>query len=269
MSILVSQFRLLRPFGTHSKSSSRPFSAFAMASHKQSAIAAESSGVFEQETVSQEIPLSVTTPPRNNRQGRVNTAASQDTDALAATSGFSDSLAERIKSGNSRRKTTKTTKAKTDVGAAAVNALSDIIDAMIMPGQSATERYLDSRDADLNVPDDIPGASSEQVQRAKQPATRPDHTGPANGDASPSVPQSAVRTPEPKSRKPVAKRQGKGAKAAVLKTASELAQGPDVCEDKLQEDEKVRCSYCLLLTAVYNKLDCSAITHLPRVELYG
>ncbi|KAL3142635.1 hypothetical protein ABBQ38_002945 [Trebouxia sp. C0009 RCD-2024] len=208
-----------------------------MAGKKQSAIRAQPSGVFEQEVVTQEIPLSVTTPAKKSRRGQGTTDANQiahSTDALVASSGFTDTLADRIKSGSGRRKT-KTTTAKTDVGAAAVNALADIIDAMIMPGQGRTERYLDSRDADLNVPDHIPGASSEQRQHAKQPAAR---QAVPSGQASGHAPD-GTQTPELRSRQPAKKRQSKVAKPGVIQIASELAQGPDVYEDKLQEDEKV------------------------------
>lgn len=220
-----------------------------MAGQKQSATAAQPSDVLEQETTTQDIPLSVSTPAKTPRKRQVGTAADQigqHLDAPTATSGFSESLADRIKSGSGRCKTTRTTKTETDVGAAAVNALSDIIDAMITPGQGATERYLDSRDADRNVPDDIPGASQEQVQHAKQPATRPaTHAGQAIVDAPVGMQQGIVQTPEPRSRKAVHRRQSKDAKAAVLQTASELATGPDICEDTLQENEKVMllCSY--------------------------
>lgn len=237
VSPLAPQFRQLKPFGVHCEPSSKPFSTVAMACKKQSAIAAQPSGVFEQEVVTQEVPLSVTTPAKKSRRGQVTTDTNQvvhSTDALVASAGFTDTLADRIKSGSGRRKT-KITKAKTDVGAAAVNALADIIDAMIMPGQGATERYLDSRDADLNVPDHIPGASSEQRQHAKQPAARaavPSRQ--ATGDA-----PDGTQTPELRSKQPVKKRRSKVAKPGVIQIASELAQGPDMCEDKLQEDQKV------------------------------
>ena len=216
-----------------------------MAGQQQSAVAAQPSGVLEQETTTQEIPLSIRTPAKKPRQGQVGTAADQNgqhSEVLTATSGFSDSLADRIKTGGGRRKATKITKTKTDVGAAAVNALSDIINAMIMPGQGATERYLDSRDADRNVPGYILGASHEQMQHAKQPATRPaSHVDQTSDAASPITQQSTVQTPEPRSRKSTKSRQSKDAKAGVLQTASELAHGPEACEDKLQEDEKVGC----------------------------
>ena len=216
-----------------------------MARKGKSAMTAQPSGVLEQETVVQEVPLGVSTPAKHSRKGQVGTAADQvgqDADALLATSGFSDSLADRIKSGIGRRKATKTTKTKTDVGAAAVNALSDIINAMIMPGQDSTERYLDSRDADCSVPADIPGASHEQVQHANQPARRPTaHAGYASDDGPFGTQQSIVQTPEPKSRKSVKRGQSKAAETAMLQAASELADGSDVCEDKLREDEKVCC----------------------------
>lgn len=215
-----------------------------MAGKGQSVTEAQPSGVLEQETVVQEIPLSVSTPAKHPRKGQVSTApdqVGQGADAPLATSGFSDSLADRINSGSGRRKTTKTAKTKTDIGAAAVNALSDIIDAMIMPGQGSTERYLDSRDADCNVPGDIPGASHEQMQHAKQPARGPTHAGQASDAAPSSMQQSIVQTPEPRSRKSVKRWQSKAAKTAMLQAASELADGPGVCEDKLQEDEKVCC----------------------------
>ena len=244
---------LSRPFGIHCKTSSRAVSSVAMAGQQQSANAAQPSGVLEQETSTQEIPLSVSTPPRTPHQGQVRVAADQTdqhSGILTSSSGFSESLADRIKSGSSRRKTVKTTKTKTDVGAAAVNALSDIINAMIMPGQGSTERYLDSRDADRNVPG-IPGASHEQVQHAKQPATKPaSHAGQTSDAASPSMQQSTVQTPEPRSRKSTKRRQSKGAKAGVLQTASELAHGPNMCEDNLQEDAKVCCYAAFTVTFV-------------------
>lgn len=209
----------------------------------ESAMTAQPSGVLEQETVVQEIALGVSTPAKNSRKVQVSTAADQagqGADAPLATSGFSDSLAERVKSGSGRRKATKTTKTKTDLGAAAVNALSDIINAMIMPGQGSTERFLDSRDADSNVPADIPGASHEQAQHAKQSATGPTAHAAHAYDGGPfGAQQSIVETPEPKSRKSVKRGQSKAAKTAMLQAASELAHGPGVCEDKLQEDEKV------------------------------
>ena len=239
LSILVSEFRLLRPIGIYCKTSSRATSSVAMAGQQQSSIAAQPSGVLQQETTTQEIPLSISTPTKDPHQGQASTAGGQiDQPSGAMTSGFSQSLADRIKSGSGRRKATKTT--EKDVGAAAVDALSDIINAMIMPGQGATERYLDSRDANRSVPGDIPGASCEQEQHAKQPATRPaSHAGQTSDAALPSMQQSTVQTPEPRSRKSTNRRQSKEAKAAVLQTASELALGPDVYEDKLQEDKKV------------------------------
>lgn len=225
-----------------------------MAGHEQSAIAAQPSGVLEQETTTQEIPLSVSTPAKKTRQGQIGIAADQNgqrSGVLTATSGFSESLADRIKAGGGRRKSTKITKTKKDVGAAAVNALSDIINAMIMPGQGVTERYLDSRDADRNVPDDIPGASHEQMQHAQQPATRPaSHVDQASDAVSPVMQQSTVQTPEPRSRKSTKSRQSKNAKAGAIQTASELAHGPDVCEDKLQENEKVGCCAATHMTFV-------------------
>lgn len=258
LSNLVSQFRLLRPIGIYCKISSRATSSVAMAGQQQSTVAARPSGVLQQETTMQEFPLSTSTPTKNPHQGQASTAGGQidqHSGALTATSGFSESLADRIKSGSGRRRATKTTETKKDVGAAAVDALSDIINAMIMPGQGATERYLDSRDANRNVPGDIPGASCdhEQEQHAKQPATTPaSHAGLTSDAASPSMQQSTVQTPEPRSRKSTNRRQSKDAKAAVLQTASELARGPDVCEDKLQEDTKVCC--CAGFTATGNSI---------------
>lgn len=223
-----------------------------MASKKQSAIAAQPSGVLEQEVSTETIPLTVPTPAKQERKGKATkrtSDASQHPGALTTTE-FSDSLADRIKSGSGRQKTTKS---KTDVGAAAINALADIVDAMIMPGQATTDRFLDSRDADRDVPDQIRGASAEQMQHAKEQASA-HHGGKANIDAAGSILQDSVQTPEPKAAKAVKKRQSKAAKPVLAQTVAGLAQGPDVSEDILQEDDKVYCCcwLCLCLQSAHS-----------------
>ena len=234
---LASQLRLSKPFGAHCKASNKQFSTVAPAGKNQLAMAFQHSGVFKQEVVTQEISNGVSTPVKKARRRQVITNAGQVTqspDTLVTSSDFADSLADRIKSGSGRRRT-KTTKAKTDVGAAAVNALADVIDAMTMPSQGATKRYLDSRDADLNVPEHSLRASSEQTQHVLQPTKR---QAVPSGDA-----PDGVKTPELQPRQHVKKRRSKSAKPGVIQIGSELAQGPDVSEDKLLEEAKVRRDY--------------------------
>ena len=116
-----------------------------------------------------------------------------------------------------------------------MRALADTIDAAIAPNTGASERYLDSRDADHNVPEDIPGMSDEQMQHREQPAATPQAASGVGKAASNDDRQQAPATPAQV--KP--KRSRKGSKAALLQTAAELAQSPDVSEDVLQEDEQV------------------------------
>ena len=208
----------------------------------QSVSSAQPSGVLEQEIVTQEIPVSLVTPAKKERKSKLTGRphdADHSTAAVECSSEFSHSLADRIKSGSGRPKPAKVTKATTPVGTATINALADTVAAMITPGQGATERYLDSRNADRNIPDGIPGASEEQLQHVQE-QTAANTDSKAAASAASNALLSSVPMPEPKARKGVQKKQGKSVKPALSQVISELAPQPNVSEDVLQEDTKVR-----------------------------
>ena len=216
-----------------------------MTSKKQSVIAAQPSGVLEQEVTTEEFPLTARTPAKQERKlkGTKKTQEGHRNAGAPTTPDFSYSMADRIMSGSGRRKTTKS---QADVGAAAINALADTVDAIIMPGQAVTERFLDSRDADRNVPDQIPGASAQQMQHSEEMQHAKEHaharqSDKADADAASSALQSGVQMSDPKPSKTVRKRRSPAAKPALVQTVAGLAQGPNVSEDVLQEDDKVSC----------------------------
>lgn len=195
------------------------------------------SGVLEQEEVQIDVPLDLHTPNKVEHSGASGSSLSQepaaDAGALANTNGYHQSLADRIKS-RSRRTASHSS---SQVPSAAVHALAETVDAAIAPETGASERYLDNRDADHNVPEGIPGASDEQVQHRAQPAQTSQHVvGGLHEAAITDDTQHGAATPA--QAKP--KRPRKGSKAALLQTAAELAQSPDVREDVLQEDDKVQ-----------------------------
>ena len=190
------------------------------------------SGILEQEVTTAEAPLTLVTPLKQETTKRRKSSSNADTQGLLASAGYADTLADRIKAGSGRRKTTHS---KTHVSSAAVNSLAEAVDAIIAPESGATERYMDSRDADRNVPMSIPGASEEQQQHALLQASHAQSAQQLGVHQMPAPVQSSVELPH-KSKKQKA---GKGAKSDVLQTASQLAQGPSVIQDTLQEDDKV------------------------------
>ena len=211
----------------------------AMAQSQQiqtSAISVQSqpSGTLEQEEVHVDIPLGLRTP--NKDEGRKSLTGNHNQEPAAAVGDLEYSghqtLADRIKS-RSRRSTSHSS---LQVPSAAVNALAETIDAAIAPNTGASERYLDSRDADHNVPEDIPGMSDEQIQHRQQPAATSQAAVVGVGKAA-AIDDRQQAAATPAQVKP--KRPRKGSKAALLQTAAELAQSPDVSEDVLQEDEQV------------------------------
>ena len=204
------------------------------------------SGVLEQEEEQVDFPLDLHTPNKAEHSGASGSSLPADAGALATTNGYYQSLADRIKS-RSRRTASHSS---SQVPSAAVHALAETVDAAIAPETGASERYLDNRDADHNVPEDIPGASDEQVQHRAQPAHTSQHVvGGLPEAAIPDDIQHGVATPA--QAKP--KRPRKGSKAALLQTAAELAQSPDISEDVLQEDDKVQImqachNMCLIIS---------------------
>lgn len=207
--------------------------AYAMASKDQAVAVREPSAVLEKEVTTAEVPLNLVTPLKQETIKRRKSSKNADTQSLVASAGYADTLADRIKAGTGRRKTAQS---KTHVSSAAVNSLAEAVDAVIAPGTGATERYMDSRDADRNVPMSIPGGSDEQQQHAKLQAS---HAQSAQQlgmhQQMPAPVQTSVELP----RKSKKQKSGKGTRSDVLQTASRLAQGPSVTQDTLQEDYKV------------------------------
>lgn len=195
------------------------------------------SGVLEQEEAHATIPLDLHTPnkaeARHPSPGALTKGPSPATVVLAEPNGY-QTLADRIKS-RSRRSTSHSS---SQVPSPAVHALAETVDAAIAPDTGAAERYLDSRDTDHNVPEGIPGVSEEQAQHRQQPAQQPQSAEPAAKASAVADMQQGAATPA--QAKPTRPR--KGSKAALLQTAAQLAQNPDVSEDVLQENDKVRAS---------------------------
>lgn len=198
-------------------------------------VQSQPSGTLEQEEVHVDIPLGLRTP--NKYEGRKSLTGNYNQEPAAAVGDLEYSghqtLADRIKS-RSRRSTNHSS---LQVPSAAVNALAETIGAAIATNTGASERYLDSRDADHNVPGDIPGVSDEQIQiqhRQQPAATSQAAVGVGKAASIDDRRQGAATPAQVKPKRP-----RKGSKAALLQTAAELAQSPDVSEDVLQEDKQV------------------------------
>lgn len=207
--------------------------AYAMTGKDLAMAVRQPSAILEQQVITAEVPLNLVTPLKQETTKRRKSSKNTDTHSLVASAGYADTLADRIKAGTGRRKTTQS---KTHVSSAAVNSLAEAVDAVIAPGTGATERYMDSRDADRNVPMSIPGGSDEQQQHA---ALQASHAQSAQQlgihQQMPAPVQPSVELP----RKSKKQKAGKGTKSDVLQTATQLAQGPSVTQDTLQEDDKV------------------------------
>ena len=196
------------------------------------------SAILEQQVTTAEVPLNLVTPLKQETTKRRKSSKKADRHSLVASAGYADTLADRIKAGSGRRKTTQS---KTHVSSAAVNSLAEAVDAVIAPGTGATERYMDSRDADRNVPMSIPGGSDEQQQHAALQASHAQSAQQLGIHQQTHAPvQSSVELPRQSKKHKV----GKGIKSEVLQAASQLAQGPSVTQDTLQEDDKV-CTHVL------------------------
>ena len=211
--------------------------AHSMAQQEQALAVSQPSGTVEQTETTVEIPLSFNPPTSKGMKSRKK-AAPADTTASDASmaAAFSESLADRIKAGSGRRRTTQS---KAHVPSAAVTALADAVDRALAPEDGTTERYMDSRDADHNVPSDIPGASAEQQQHAQQngsSSSAQTANGQAAIQAAPDIQQNGVVKAK-KSRK-----QNKGRNddnSAALEAASQLAKGSSAVTDVLEEDDQV------------------------------
>ena len=200
-----------------------------MSGNAQSVALSQPSGLLDQQVTTAEVPITLDTPARKESKSQSRKLADQsksDTDSQLVSTGFADSLADRIKAGTGRRKTTQS---KTHVPSAAVESLAEAVDTIIAPGAGATERFLDSRDANRNVPSDIPGASEQQQQHA---AAQPDHPRPGQHLG---IEAASSALPE----KPKKHRRSKHSKPALTENAPQLAQGPALIQDAFQEDEKV------------------------------
>ena len=205
-----------------------------MAHQEQAVAVSQPSGTVEQTETTIGIPLSVRNPTSKGKKSRKKTVIGDTTasDALVAAA-LSETLADRIKAGSGRRRITQSTTAH--VPSAAVSALAEAVDRALAPEDGATERYLDSRDADHNVPSDIPGASAEQRQHAQQNGDL-DNTQNAASQAAPDSQQIGIVKTK-KFRKQ--KKDKSYEKPALLQAASQLAQGPSAVTDVLEEDEQV------------------------------
>lgn len=218
--------------------------AHAMAGLKQSVAERQPSAVLEQEVSTAEVPVTLVTPAKKEKARKHSKASKSDTDALLASTGCADTLADRIKAGSGRRRLTQS---KTHIPSAAVSSLAEAVDRIIAPETGASERFMDSRDADSNIPRDIPGASREQQQHAAMQSSNQEAGQSFNADLQTGAhEQSGSEAPA----KPIKKRkEGKGRKSDLLQTASQLAQGSNSTQDILKEDDKV-CTKVLLSNAV-------------------
>ncbi|KAA6425044.1 MAG: UV damage endonuclease [Trebouxia sp. A1-2] len=205
-----------------------------MAGLKQSVAERQPSAVLEQEVSTAEVPVTLVTPAKKEKARKHSKASKSDTDALLASTGCADTLADRIKAGSGRRRLTQS---KTHIPSAAVSSLAEAVDRIIAPETGASERFMDSRDADSNIPRDIPGASREQQQHAAMQSSNQEAGQSFNADLQTGAhEQSGSEAPA----KPIKKRkEGKGRKSDLLQTASQLAQGSNSTQDILKEDDKV------------------------------
>ena len=221
--------------------------ALSMPQQQQAVAVSQPSGSVEQTETTVDIPLSISTPankakkslkPKQSANGNDSVQLS---DALIPGPAFGESLADRIKAGTGRRRTTQQ---KAHVPSAAVVALAETVDRALAPEEGTTERYLDSRDADLNVPTDIPGASEEQQQHAATSANAADFGQQAAGQSAAHAAAETGQGAVAKSKKPKRhKKDSNGNKDASLQPASQFAQGPSVVTDMLEENDKVRLAF--------------------------
>ncbi len=220
--------------------------AHAMAGLKQSVAGRQPSAVLEQEVSTAEVPLTLATPAKKEKARKQCKASKSDTDALLSSTGCADTLADRIKAGTGRRRLTQST---THIPSAAVNSLAESVDRIIAPETGATEQFMDSRDADSNIPRDIPGASHEQQQHAAMQSSNEAAGQGLVADLEIGAHEQAGTEAPGKLKKK--RKEGKGRKSDLLQTASQLAQGPNATQDILKEDDKVRIrgSDCALLCA--------------------
>ncbi len=210
--------------------------AHGMAGLKQSVAVRQPAAVLEQEVSTAEVPLTLATPAKKEKAHKQSQASKSDTDALLASNGCADTLADRIKAGTGRRRLTQF---KTHIPSAAVNSLAESVDRIIAPETGATERFMDSRDADSNIPRDIPGASLEQQQHA---AMQSSNEAAGQGLVAGAHEQAGTETAGKSKKK---RKEGKGHKSDLLQTASQLAQGSNSTQDILKEDDKVCTRVCL------------------------
>jgi len=220
--------------------------AHAMAGLKQSVAVRQPSAVLEQEVSTAEVPLTLATPAKKETARKQSKATKSNTDALLASTGCADTLADRIKAGTGRRRPTQS---KTHIPSAAVISLAESVDRIIAPETGATERFMDSRDADSNIPRDIPGASLEQQQHAAMQSSNQEAGQGFHADLQTGAhEQSGTEAPGNLKQK---RKGGKGRKSDLLLTASQLAQGPNATQDILKEDDQVctRGVACALLFA--------------------
>lgn len=205
--------------------------AHAMAGSQQSAAVRQPSAVLEQEVSTAEVPLTLATPAKKEKACKHSKASKSDTDALLAST---DTLADRIKAGTGRRRLTQS---KTHIPSAAVNSLTESVDRIIAPETGSTERFMDSRDADSNIPRDIPGASYEQQQHAAMQSS----SEAAGQGLSADLQTGAHEQPgtETAGKLKKKRKEGKGRKSDLLQAASQLAQGSNLTLDIVKEDDKV------------------------------
>lgn len=216
------------------------WSAYNMANQEKTMISSQPSGLLQQMESQIQVPLSMQTPATTDRRPRKSKQlqALSENHALPDTlvhTAFGESLADRIKAGSGRRRTAQS---KAHVPSAAVDALAEVVDRVVAPSSGATERYLDSRDADSNIPPDVPGASAEQQQHAAEQAGMAADRQQATDEsvATHSQQDGAVQIIKPQRRK----KAGKSSKSDLLQTGSELALEPGVTTNVLEENDKVR-----------------------------
>ena len=208
--------------------------AHAMAGSQQSVAVRQPSAVLEQEVSTAEVPLTLATPAKKEKARKESKASKSDTDALLATTG-ADTLADTIKAGTGRRRPTRS---MTHIPSPAVYSLAESVNRIIAPETGATERFMDSRDADSNIPRDIPGASHEQQQHAAMQSSNEEAGQDRDADLQIGTREQVGTETAGKLKKK--RKEGKRRKSDLLQTASQLAQGSDPTQDILKEDDKVR-----------------------------
>ncbi|DBA81748.1 TPA: hypothetical protein ACH3X1_007483 [Trebouxia sp. C0004] len=205
-----------------------------MAGLKHSVAVQQPSAVLEQEASIAEVPLTLATPAKSEKACKQSKASKSDTDALLTSTDCADTLADRIKAGTGRRRLSQS---KAHIPSAAVTSLAESVDRIIAPETGATERFMDSRDADSNIPRDIPGASHEQQQHAALQSSNEE----AGQDPTADLQIGAHEQPgtEAPGKLKKKRKKGKGRRSDLVQTASQLAQGPNATQDILKEDDKV------------------------------